>query len=189
MDHWGAYQRSILLSQPFWHFYTKAIGPNSFTIRTQADLAPSDDETTSGDSTNDVETSDYDVLYEQEHEDVDEEYLKFIRITREHQAERERLKRLEPKKKITPEEYYKDLSQVDTLVEDNLVEAPIKAEPKTDKLNFVEFYGSQQAYDKVHSMEMHIDEYFHEMCEKLKPKYWPAMPINVKPYLNSCSET
>ena len=117
------------------------------------------------------------------------EYEEFIKATRKHQADRERTKRLELKKNPPIEEYYIDISQVNTLVEANLTEAPergdeiSKADERERKL--VELYGSRESYEKIRSLEMHLDDQFRRKCRDLKPHYWPVIPINPKPYLNA----
>lgn len=125
-------------------------------------------------------------------EEVNPEYLEFIKVTRQHQSNREKRKKLEAKNKPVPEEmeYYKDISQVDTLVEDNLVAAPDKqdtpnADPRQRELDLIKSYGSQDAYEKIRSIEMYIDENFAKMCQKYSPRYWPAIPINLKSYLKN----
>lgn len=118
-----------------------------------------------------------------------QEYLEFIKVTRKHQAERERAKKLELKKNPPIEEYYIDVSQVNTVVIDNLVEAPSK-DDEGAKLNsnkekkLIEYYGSKESYERIRSLEMHIDDNFKKKCRELSPYYWPVIPINPKPYLN-----
>jgi GH25 family lysozyme M1 (1,4-beta-N-acetylmuramidase) len=115
-------------------------------------------------------------------------YEEHIRATRRHQAEREKSKKLELKKNPLIEEYYIDISQVNTFVEDNLTEAPkrgdetSKAQERDEKL--IELYGGQVHFEKIRSLEMHIDDHFKSRCQQLKPHYWPVIPINPKPYLN-----
>lgn len=126
--------------------------------------------------------------HEDQTEPVNEEYLEFIRITRQHQAEREKQKQLEAKKQSSspPEEYYIDISQVNTVVEANLVDVPKKGDNKiTDKeQSFIHRYGSREAYEEIRSMEMSIDEHFKRKCQQHSPHYWPVIPIHAKPYLN-----
>lgn len=135
-------------------------------------------------------------LQHQEHEEGEGEgeraqqnYLEFIAVTRKHQAERERAKKLELKKNPPIEEYYIDVSQVNTLVIDNLVEAPSKNDDSA-KLNsnkekkLIEYYGSKESYERIRSLEMNIDDNFKKKCRELSPYYWPVIPINPKPYLN-----
>ena len=115
---------------------------------------------------------------------IAEEYAKFIAITRKHQAERERLKKLALKNKAPESEnYYIDISQLDTLVQDNLVQAPqrgtLSQESKPKHL-----YKTQDEHDRIRAMEMNIDEYFKEKYKELSPYYWPVIPINPRPYLN-----
>lgn len=117
------------------------------------------------------------------------DYLKFIRITRKHQAQRERLKKEELKKKPELEAWYRDISQVNTLVEDNLVEVPDKSDGPIAKVkqreeNLVKLYGSREAYERIRSMEMNIDEHFRQKYSELSPSFWPVIPFNPKPYLN-----
>lgn len=117
------------------------------------------------------------------------DYLKFIKITRKHQAQRERLKKEELKKKPELETWYRDISQVNTLVEDNLVEVPDKsdgliAKVKQREENLVKLYGSREAYERIRSMEMNIDEHFRQKYSELSPPFWPVIPFNPKPYLN-----
>lgn len=115
-------------------------------------------------------------------------YQEHIRATRKHQAEREKNKKLELKKNPLVEEYYIDISQVNTLVEANLTEAPnrgdetSKAQERDKRL--IELYGDRQAFEKIRSLEMHIDDHFKSQCQQSKPHYWPVIPINPKPYLN-----
>jgi hypothetical protein len=119
---------------------------------------------------------------------MDAEYEAFIRVTRQHQVERERAKRQELERNPPIDEYYIDISQVNTLVEANLNEAPSREDPtskaqeRDEKL--IKFYGGREAFEKIRSMEMHVDDHFKTMCQLLKPHYWPVIPINPKPYLN-----
>lgn len=120
-------------------------------------------------------------------ETVNKEYLEFIRITRQHQIERDRLKKIElAKKNAEPEEYYTDLSELNTLALDNFAEIPDRdekgKESRQEKL--IKLYGSSRARDKIRSMEMSIDEIFKTKCQEMNPKFWPVIPINPKPYLN-----
>lgn len=120
----------------------------------------------------------------------EQEYLDFIKVTRRHQAERERLKKLQLKKNPPIEEYYIDISQVSTLALDNLVEAPQRGDEEAllnweaKERQFVDLYGGKETYQKIRSMEMHIDQNFKNKCRELSPHYWPVIPINPKPYLN-----
>ena len=124
--------------------------------------------------------------------DKNQEYIEFINITRQHQAEREERKKLELKKNpdLALEEYYIDLSQVNTLVEANLVEAPNKDDPSAKSKSeekeeeLIRKYGGREAYERIRSMEMCIDDHFKKKCQELSPHYWPVIPINPKPYLN-----
>lgn len=106
--------------------------------------------------------------------DLEREYLEFIAITRKHQLEREKAK-LEQAPMVS-DEYYKDISQVDTLVEDNLVNPP--------KREAVEEVPTKVSSEKVRSLEMMIDNHFSAKCQELNPSYWPVMPMNPKAYLN-----
>lgn len=123
--------------------------------------------------------------------ETDKAYQEFIKVTRAHQAERERLKRL--KKDKNPEEvleeYYKDVSQVNTLVEDNLAQIPNQGDEddlaRQKQAHLIKLYGSHEAYERIRSMEMYIDRQFKEACLEQNPNYWPAIPINARPYLNA----
>lgn len=121
---------------------------------------------------------------------VNQEYLEFIKVTRQHQAAREKQKKLQLKKnpQLALDEYYIDISQVNTLVEDNLVEAPARGEDisklKKKEEDLVKLYGSREAYERIRSLEMSIDDHFKRECQELSPYYWPVIPINPKPYLN-----
>lgn len=116
------------------------------------------------------------------------EYQEFIRATRKHQAEREKTKRLEQKKNPPVEEYYIDISQVNTLIEANLTEAPHRGDETSKALErdkkLIELYGGQESFERIRSLEMHIDDHFKSNCQIIKPHYWPVIPINPKPYLN-----
>lgn len=104
------------------------------------------------------------------------EYLEFIEQTRRHQLEREKAKKKELAEKLSSQsdEYYLDISQVNTLVEDNLVEPPQLDEPEIER--------REQS-----PLEMYIDEQFRLKCGELRPSYWPAVPINLKPYLQDAT--
>lgn len=122
-------------------------------------------------------------------ETIDAEYAEFIRVTREHQAERERHRKLiKIEEEDKQNEYYIDISQVDTLVHDNLVEAPLSLDQSTSaeirQTELIRLYGGHDIYEKIRSMEMHIDDFFKEKCKETNPVYWPVIPINPKPYLN-----
>lgn len=126
-------------------------------------------------------------------ESTNAEYLAFIKETRKHQMERERSKqeRLMSQPELAFEPYYTDVSQINTLVADNVVEIPERSDQlsKTQKRTqeLIDLYGGQEKYEKIRSVEMEIDGYFSEKCKELSPSYWPAMPINPKPYLNERS--
>lgn len=188
-------RKSLSLSRSYWLFYESVIGPTNLnlertpffdqTCNLELGSQPSLPDLESSGSNIDTESGD-------ENDELNKEYLKFIRITREHQARREKLKQLELNKKPEPknEEYYIDISQLDTLIEDNLVEVPQRSDHPTqgytDKKieRLVKLYGGQENYEKIRSMEMSIDENFNEMYRKLSPQYWPVIPFNLKPYLN-----
>lgn len=95
---------------------------------------------------------------------------------------------MQRKKNPPTEEYYIDISQVNTLILDNLVEAPSKCDPKSKlqarEKKLTELYGCKDSYEKIRSLEMNIDDYFKTKCKELSPYYWPVIPINPKPYLN-----
>lgn len=118
------------------------------------------------------------------------DYLKFIKVTRKHQAQREKLKKEDLKKKKPElEAWYEDISQLNTLVEDNLVDVPDKndkppVDAKRREENLIRLYGSQEAYERIRSMEMNIDEHFRQKYLELSPQYWPVIPFNPKPYLD-----
>lgn len=121
---------------------------------------------------------------------IEKEYEEFIRVTRRHQAEREKQKKLALKKpELDTDEYYIDISQVNTVVEDNLVECPDRKDVnfcrlKAEQKQLVDFYGGQEAYERIRSMEMSVDDYFKRKCQDTSPFYWPVIPIDPKPYLN-----
>lgn len=120
---------------------------------------------------------------------VNADYLEFIKITRKHQERRERLKKKELKKKPELETWYQDISQVNTVVEDNLVEVPDKNDGPISKAlqreeKAIKLYGNREAYNRIRSMEMNIDEHFRQKYSELSPQYWPVIPFNPKPYLN-----
>jgi len=178
----GPYQvlleRSMLLSQPYWDFYRKMIGPTTFTHNYKSGLLFKEID----------DTSDYDPS--ESTQNINQEYLDFIRVTREHQKERERLKRLDQGKTSKGfDEYYKDLSQVDTLVEENLAPVPSKCDGvsklKQQEERLVQLYGGRENFERIRSLEMDIDGNFRRMCQEYSPYYWPVIPINPKPYLNS----
>lgn len=198
------WQISMAKSKPFWSMYRHVMGSqlnlrfphenpahvNANACRTtkaqeDAPPPPQRDDCPEG--------SDLEV----EAGDVSQEYLEFIKITRQHQQERERLKG-EALKKMNPaaalEEYYKDISEVNTLVEDNLAEIPsrvgklTKSSSEQRSQELIDRYGGREAYERVRSMEMCIDEHFKRQCQELSPGYWPVMPINPKPYLNPINE-
>ena len=122
--------------------------------------------------------------------DPAQEYARFIQITRKHQANREKQKRLASKSKPElTDEYYIDISQLDTLTQDNLVNVPSKEDDSNDSgaeqvEKLVKLYGSQDSFERIRSMEMNIDEHFKRKCKELSPYYWPVIPINTKPYLS-----
>lgn len=177
------WKRSLALSKPYWRMYERLIGPTSL-------FADVEQLCTNQSSDKDEYLSDE--YYHPEDEGRDEEdalnpeYLSFIEITKKHIAEREKLKKSQQKQEL--DEYYKDVSEVNTLVEANLVPAPSLGDSqsghKLHEEKLVKLYGSREAYDKIRLMEMYLDDEFSKKCQKLSPKYWPAMPINLKPYLN-----
>lgn len=107
----------------------------------------------------------------------DLEYLEFINITRKHQQERDKQKIVESKKNNVPDEYYLDVSQINTLVIENINEPP-DASRKEHSSNL---YGPE--YERIRSMEHFLDETFNSKCQQLSPAYWPSLPINIKHYL------
>lgn len=178
------WKRSLVLSEPYWRMYERLIGPtnllNSLRHQETRQTLGETDEYLSDEYYNPEDTD----------EEVNREYLEFIEITKRHQAERERLKQAKQKQKTNEDlhEYYKDVSEVNTLVEANLVQAPdIKESQSRHKLHegkLIKLYGGRDTYDKIRSMEMYLDEDFTRKCQELSPKYWPAMPINLRRYLN-----
>lgn len=146
-------------------------------------------------SNEELDQLNYEASSEGDEDDVDnpntnEEYLAFIRKTREHQREREKNKqeKLISQPELALEPYYTDVSQVNTLVADNAVEAPKRTDQSSQTQRraqeLINMYGGQEQYEKIRSIEMEVDGYFKRKCKELSPSYWPAMPINPKPYLN-----
>lgn len=161
------WEHSYRKSKPFWNLYEKLV------IDNHADVA--EDEIDSPDAELDNEAEEETV------EEINPEYLEFIKQTREHQRERDRLKKQSPQVPIFEEEshiYYKDISQVNTLVEANLATVPNKHDMKPEASE--EF----PAQDSIRLMEMYIDEHFSKKLQEQSASYWPTIPINVKPYLN-----
>lgn len=116
---------------------------------------------------------------EEPEEEPNLEYLNFIEITRKHQLERDKQKQLELEKKDPSDEYYLDVSQINTLVSENLNETPFITVNK--QANLKKLYGPQ--YESIRSMEHYIDETFKTKFQQLSPSYWPSLPINIKHYL------
>lgn len=173
MDYDKILKRSLDLSKPYWDLYDQLIGSKS--TEPTVDIC---------DKFNQDESSS-----DQQDEELNPDYIELARITREHQAKREKQKRSRQKKGLDIETYYKDISQVDTLVEDNLVEVPnrsggfVSSTQKEQEL--IELYGGREAYEYVRSIEMQIDDHFHRKCQEFKPGYWPVIPINYRRYLGS----
>lgn len=172
-------KRSLRLSKPYWDLYELYITSRlnrpatGSVLEETSNLGPSHDANRQPNESS---------------EELHPEYLELLKITKKHQAKREKEKRLRQLKGLDVETYYKDISQVDTLVEDNLVEAPERhtnsVGPSQKEQELVELYGGREAYESVRSLEMTIDEYFHEKCQQLRPGYWPVMPIKYTRYLN-----
>lgn len=124
-------------------------------------------------------------MNENDEERIRVEYEKFIEVTRKHQTQRERQKKIALKKQPQADEpYYIDISQLDTLVQDNLVAIPDRGDDGSAAEKLIKMYGSREAYEKIRSMEMNIDDYFKRKCKELSPFYWPVIPINPRPYLS-----
>lgn len=175
------WEQTLRLSRPFWQFYESCIGKTKFdlTENTRATQYTNNDPSRKDEKADD--------------DDVNAEYLEFISITRKHQAERDQLKESKLKEKSNDESdiYYKDVSEVNLLVENNLVEVPDRNEPENElfgakrkDMRLLEFYGgNKEDFERIRSLEMEIDEHFSESYQKLQPKYWPTMPMNPRPYL------
>lgn len=166
MDFKEIWDHSYELSRPYWELYDKLIvEPNR---------------------------SSFEASEEDKDQDVNSDYQKFIAITRQHQNERDRMKELDRSKKIEePEIYYKDISQINYLVEDDDIEVPQKDdgessiyEKRDEKLRKL-YDVDEKQYARIRSIEMYIDENFKEKCQQLRPKYWPAIPFNTSVYLNN----
>lgn len=172
MDYNKILERSLALSKPYWDLYDQLI--RSKLTNSPQDTCESQFGHNSADS---------------EDEELNPEYLELLRITREHQAKREKLRKLRQKQGLDVETYYRDISQVDTLVEENLVEVPDRTKsyvnPKQKEQKLIELYGGPAAYESVRSIEMAMDDYFAKKRQELRPAYWPVIPINYKRYLNS----
>lgn len=187
-------KQSYNLSRSFWISYEQHIKPVAFAFTAKTDNVSgfrdneiSDREISIIDHS--IDEVPQQVQIKDETENINAEYLEFIRITREHQLKRDRLKKLELAKNPEIETYYQDISLVNTLVEDNLVEVPdrnadLVSKSKLKEQKLVEMYGGRENYERIRSMEMAIDEHFNKKYKELSPKYWPAMPLNPKLYLN-----
>lgn len=179
-------KKSLELSKPYWDLYDQLIA-SRLSESKDCDFSAEQHQLSANVNNNDDQHSS-----EHDDEHLNPAYLELIRVTREHQAKREKEKRRRQRKDLDVEVYYKDISQVDTLVEDNLVEAPDRhgksSSSKQRQQRLIELYGGLEGYEQVRSMEMTIDEFFHRKCQQLKPGYWPVMPINHKRYLN-CIES
>lgn len=133
--------------------------------------------------TDDLEDN-VDFLDEDSDSSMDEEYMKFILETRKHQKDRDEAKTHE----VEDAEFYKDISQVNTLMELNKVDVPqsasdglsVRLRERQNKMKA--YYGSEQ-YDSIQSMQLHIDNQFQNECTRRNPCYWPVIPINMKFYL------
>lgn len=187
------WERSYVLSRPYWSMYNTVMSSINVHVSQELNVTPEEDRWFDLDE-DQLDVSGHEYLSESEEvDDVDTstnaEYLEFIRQTRQHQKERERMKKeqLRANPESALESYYTDVSQVNTLVADNVVEAPKRSDhlsqAKRNEQDLVNLYGNE-AYDKIRSMEMDIDSYFRQKCDEHSPVYWPAMPINPKPYLN-----
>lgn len=189
------WKRSFALSRPYWSMYSKVMKSINVHVAQQIEVTSEEDQWYDLDE-DEFEDYDHDgsSLYCDEVDDLNAstnaEYLEFIKQTRQHQRERERMKceDLKANPELAFEHYYTDVSQVNTLVADNVVEAPKRSERLSKAQRYehdlTELYGGHEAYEKIRSMEMDIDSYFRRKCDELSPVYWPAMPINPKPYLN-----
>lgn len=184
------------LTKPFWLAYEQVMKVNVFE-QSQAQCFI---EQVVDDDSSRVSESLYDDGFDDE-EEIDSEYLKFIKITREHQKERDRQKKLNQRKgcssqqtkrqKVEDDYFYSDMSQLNTLTQDNLavpyksdINAGLLTQVGEQRVKFIELYGSLENYDKVRCLEMSIDHFFSQKCKELKPEFWPAVPINLKPFLN-----
>lgn len=185
---------SIELSRPYWQFYERCIGPVNFGSTHINQI-----ESVSSEVSNEyLNEQSYDSDSSISDNNVNEEYSKFIAITRQHQAERDRLKKLQLKKKTEPtdEIHYRDISQLNLIVEANLARVPDKNEPQDQpsiaerrQQELLEFYGcDRDTYERIKSLEMSIDDKFTQAYQRFRPKYWPGMPINMKPYLSDKQE-
>lgn len=186
------WERSKLSTKSFWNTYHQLI---RFTITDQSKSHVERPEISVRDeSGEDFEDNDIDDCdnsgQDNEDEVLNEEYLEFIKITKQHQLERDRLKRLETSKQA-PEKYYTDIAELNTLVLDNITQIP---DPETEnsqqkrREQLVNLYGSADAYERIRSMEMSIDDTFKTRCRERNPQFWPVMPINPKPYLNEIDQ-
>lgn len=113
--------------------------------------------------------------------DTDKAYEEFIKKTRAHQesVRRDKLKR---KRKLGGDEDYNyvDISQINTLVQDNLARVPNKHDDN-DSYTYNLIWNDSEK-EKIRGMEIAIDDDFNRMIKQLKPHFWPAIPINLKPY-------
>lgn len=111
---------------------------------------------------------------------MSEEYLQFIRETRKHQSEWEKVKRERLNGKYGQIEYI-DVSKIDTAV--NKVNAPIKNKnsaminAKKDQ-EMKTLYGED--CNMIKGMEAALSFNFNRLCDLHQPNYWPIIPIRLR---------
>lgn len=189
-DNIKTWEHSFASSKPYWEMYEILIGPTNLFNHKEEPKISQPLSNKDGYLSDEYYNPEDEHEYEYEDDEVNQEYLEFIEITKRHQAEREKQKQGKQKLKLDEDlhEYYKDVSEVNTLVEANLISVPDIKDPqsrhKLQEEKLVKLYGGREAYDKIRSMEMYLDEDFNRKCQELSPKYWPAMPIKLRQYLN-----
>lgn len=184
-DYSQLWATSKQFSESYWNHYNKLIGPIRFVLETEQNDSSSDQKSLSDYFHEETQVEDDNEVDDK----ANQEYQEFIRITRQHQLQRESLRKEREKLEPQVDEYYKDISQVNTLIEDNIAEIPVRyktSKAKLEEKKLIDKYGSRESYNMIRSMEMCIDDAFRSKCQQLGPTFWPVIPLNPKPYLNKC---
>ena len=119
--------------------------------------------------------SDRNNYYDDEEEDLDEGYLKFLEETERHREERDRLRKAEEdgglkkgKGDSMTDEEENIQSQADLIAVDH----------ERLKREMLSLYGGESL--AVHCVETRLQLQFNEWSDQHRPVTWPALPLNIR---------
>ena len=118
--------------------------------------------------------------YNEEEDDLDEGYLKFLEETERHREERDRLRKAEEDGglKKGKKDSMRDSSKRDEEEDIQSQAELIAVDHERLKREMLSLYGSESL--AVHCVETRLQLQFNEWSDLHRPVTWPALPLNIR---------